>query len=1144
MPVVEVPFEARDGAPGTEGTGDPGALEVLQGGGPIPTAANIIISHAGNNMDATNTSNSNTHPTTAGTTTDTTTDTGGRLHDLNWQQHQGDDGNLELKICSINTCGILSKLENGIFTEYLQQFDIFCVSETRTNEGPRLVNYMVINLENKPEHYPLPGIHGINIYIKNNLYSMCKPINIENKNCDSVIWVNILNYFILGAIYVPHDRSKYNYDGLFTDITCDLALIREHNLPIMLIGDLNSRTKNLNDIWVLDPENDDIFVQDYIMHPNIINIFNDLDIPLIRSNKDIGDPNKNGKELINLCKDIELCILNGRIGEDKDVGNTTFNNQSLIDYALCTPDLLQNITNFKVDTFDPLLSDKHCPIIVNLNFNNINSNAPPNMITTPNSNDHSNDQNAMINLQNMICKWDNEKKTEYQLNTDTNKINEIINKLSSLNRNASSKEEIDDISKHLQNIVIDAAKITGMCKQRSNKIAKKNKTNKPWFDATCKKSKQNYLKAKKSLPHEPSQNCSPRLKVLAKEHKRIIRATKRKYTNKINMVLKKMKSTNPGEYWRIINNGNKNNKMGNISLPTLFSFFQELNKNKSNTNSVNPITVSHEENDFINMPFTSEEIRDHISSLKNNKTPGVDNILNEFLKYSHKELIPLLVIFFNVILDTGILPSNWTIGVIKPLYKNKGDINDVNNYRGITLLSCIGKLFTSIINSRLYSFLTSQDILGSEQAGFRPQHSTLDHIFALHILSKFYIDSGKQLYCAFIDYTKAFDFIDRTYLWQKLISSQINGKVFTVIKNMYENAKSHISLDNRLSDAFPCQVGVRQGENLSPLLFAIYLNDFNKFLSESYNGLTEVTSSISEKLQIYQRIFSLLYADDTLVLAESDIELQKALDSLYAYCNKWALNVNTDKTKIIIFSKGIKRKYNPFKFGDKDIEVVRDYVYLGTTFNYNGSFTKAQLKQSRQARKATFAIITKIKQLDLTFETAIELFERMILPVLLYGSEIWGYENIEELRKKFDCMLRIFLRVHKSTPMCMIYGELGLKEISEYIDNRMLNFWRNLATGDENKISSILYQWIKAKSKQNISESQWFFKINTVLGQINMPELLDSITCISKSWFKNTVKTKLGNKYARSWSEAVSNNSVCRSYRMMTKAKKKYKTIF
>ena len=139
-----------------------------------------------------------------------------------------------------------------------------------------------------------------------------------------------------------------------------------------------------------------------------------------------------------------------------------------------------------------------------------------------------------------------------------------------------------------------------------------------------------------------------------------------------------------------------------------------------------------------------------------------------------------------------------------------------------------------------------------------------------------------------ITLTKAFDFVDRTYLWQKLLDSNINGKVLNVVRNMYNNAKSHVSVKNVLSDSFPCQVGVRQGENLSPLLFAIYLNDFKTFLSEieNYNGLSKVSESITKELNIFLMIFCLLYADDTIVLAESAAQLQKALDGLNNYCNK------------------------------------------------------------------------------------------------------------------------------------------------------------------------------------------------------------------------------------------------------------------
>ena len=355
---------------------------------------------------------------------------------------------------------------------------------------------------------------------------------------------------------------------------------------------------------------------------------------------------------------------------------------------------------------------------------------------------------------------------------------------------------------------------------------------------------------------------------------------------------------------------------------------------------------------------------------------------------------------------------------------------------------------------------------------------------------------------------------------------------------MYKNAKSQVSFKNNLSNSFPCQVGVRQGENLSPLLFAIYLNDFNEFLSEKYNGLQKITDSISNELQIYLKIFCLLYADDTLILAESAKDLQKALDGLYIYCNKWALNVNIDKTKVIIFSKGKIRKFKSFNFGNCTIDVVDDYVYLGTTFNYNGTFNKAKAKQALQAKKATFSLITKIKQLNLTFETSIELFERLIIPVLLYGSEIWGYEDPKQLQIMNNNVMRKFLKLHKSTPMCMINGELGLKEVSEFIENRMMNFWFQIETGEESKISSILYKWLKILHNKNIYSSPWINKVETTLEHMGMSFLFDVVTNTKKGWFKNNTKLRLNNIYVHKWSESVFNNSVCINYRAMTVVKK------
>ena len=134
--------------------------------------------------------------------------------------------------------------------------------------------------------------------------------------------------------------------------------------------------------------------------------------------------------------------------------------------------------------------------------------------------------------------------------------------------------------------------------------------------------------------------------------------------------------------------------------------------------------------------------------LKNNKSPSIfDNIINEYLKNAPANLLAVLKLFFNIILDSGIFPDVWSKGVILPLYKNKGDVNDPDNYRGITILSCFGKLFTSVLNNRLNDFLESNNILCEEQAGFRKHYSTVDHIFSLKLQGDVYLAHGKKLYC-------------------------------------------------------------------------------------------------------------------------------------------------------------------------------------------------------------------------------------------------------------------------------------------------------------------------------------------------------------------------------------------------------------
>ena len=375
-------------------------------------------------------------------------------------------------------------------------------------------------------------------------------------------------------------------------------------------------------------------------------------------------------------------------------------------------------------------------------------------------------------------------------------------------------------------------------------------------------------------------------------------------------------------------------------------------------------------------------------------------------------MITIIVRFFNIVLDTGCIPTDWCAGIIIPIYKNKGDAADPDNYRGITLLSCLGKLFTSILNLRLTKFFNLNCLIGKEQAGFRASYSTTDHVFVLKCIIDIYLQQNRRLYCGFIDYKKAFDFIDRYSLWQKLLKNGVSGKIFNVIKNIYQQAKSCVNVKGNLSQYFTCNVGVRQGENLSPLLFAIYLNDFDSYIGSCYEGLKYLASEMRSKvLDTFVNLYCLLYADDTIILAESSDQLQSALDAVNDYCQKWKLTVNTSKTKIVIFSRGKVRKIPIFNFRGDVLEVVDDFIYLGVRFKYNGTFKLTVTKQVSQARKALYSLLAKAKRLHLSIDTQCELFDRMILPILTYGCEVWGYEDIAQIEIFHRKFLRTILRV-------------------------------------------------------------------------------------------------------------------------------------
>ena len=202
--------------------------------------------------------------------------------------------------------------------DYIELFDIISLSETKCKKGVPIPNYTCFDLgaediqNQKKGNKRLPGTHGLTVYIKDNLATKCKLINDDDFRSNNVIWVNIANNFVIGAVYLPHERSDHHHVDVFDDLISDIGLVQNYDLPILMMGDFNSRTGEQNDINILDHSD----ILDNYKFPNILNILEKANIPLERKNND-KKSNNNGTKLINMCKNTETCIVNGRIGHGK-----------------------------------------------------------------------------------------------------------------------------------------------------------------------------------------------------------------------------------------------------------------------------------------------------------------------------------------------------------------------------------------------------------------------------------------------------------------------------------------------------------------------------------------------------------------------------------------------------------------------------------------------------------------------------------------------------------------------------------------------------------------------------------------------------------------------------------------------------------
>lgn len=275
-----------------------------------------------------------------------------------------------------------------------------------------------------------------------------------------------------------------------------------------------------------------------------------------------------------------------------------------------------------------------------------------------------------------------------------------------------------------------------------------------------------------------------------------------------------------------------------------------------------------------------------------------------------------------------------------------------------------------------------------------------------------------------------------------------------------------------VSEGFESKLGVRQGECLSPFLFAMYLNDLEEvYIQKGCDGIDIGLI----------KLFLLLYADDIILFAASAEELQMSLDILHDYSNRWKLKVNTDKTKILIFRKGgILNRNLAFYYDNIQLEIVNKFSYLGVVFSSGGSFTECQSKLAGQAQKAIFKLNNYLyKFTNITPRHRLELFDKLVTPILNYSCEVWGFCKADKIERVHMHFCKQLLGVKFSTQNDFIYGELG--RVSYYIRRlfSIIKYWFKIINADNRRYIKHVYKLMLEDLDQNPNIKNWacFVKI-------------------------------------------------------------------
>jgi exonuclease III len=431
-------------------------------------------------------------------------------------------------------------------------------------------------------------------------------------------------------------------------------------------------------------------------------------------------------------------------------------------------------------------------------------------------------------------------------------------------------------------------------------------------------------------------------------------------------------------------------------------------------------------------PFTKAEMDHAVADLPTYKAGDAADLKSELIKAGGSALVKVLLKLVNWVWELETLPTAWSQGVIVNLFK-AGDAQLPGNYRGITLVSICRKMFTNMLRKRL----ESQVQLHEAQAAFRTKRSCTDNLFVLTRILQEAGKANKSVYAFFLDVRKAYDTVWRDGLSAKLLDKGVDGKLWRVLRDLSSKSTSQVRVNGELSEAFPLSVGVGQGDPLSTLLFDIFIDDLVAGMHDtcSEHGIRMGQTDIA----------SLLYADDANALSFTPDGLQALMDYVHTWLNKWRMQGNFQKSKIMVFhpkegescSVPVEDRLNTWTLGGIAIEQVSTYKYLGVVYQEDGSW-EAHAQKALAKMQAAYGYWRPLLSCSsLPTKVRLLMVQTFIYSAVMYGAEVW--DTTKAVKDKMSAVVkkafRSILALHpRDCSSDVLYGDTGLLPPGVLID--------------------------------------------------------------------------------------------------------------